>query len=447
MRTVVQFAILGLGIGAVYTLLAQGIIVVYRGSGILNFANGAIAMFGAYIFYDAFRSDLGLPTAVALVLAVIVDATLGLFIYWAIMRPLRRASPLARLVATLGILISLEGIATLVWGGQTQYVTSILPQRTWTIDGVDVLAGQLLLLGIAAFSSLALWAAYRYTRLGMATIGAAENPRAASAVGISPDLLASINWALGGALAAIAGVLVAPLIGLDPATMTLLVIAALAAAAVGGFASFPLTLTAGVLIGIIQSEMAFYVHTEGASDAVPFIIIMLVLLVRGQSLPLRSFLADRLPTIGTGRIRWWVAVPLTALVCCLVGYVFSVQWDTAIIVSVASAMVLMSVVVLTGYAGQLSLAPMAFAGLGALFAAQLVIHGTPFLLAILISVVATALLGLLFGIPALRTRCQSSGGHFGSWPHAEPGCICQQQPGWLGGWATGWSSDDLRYQH
>jgi sulfate-transporting ATPase len=341
----------------------------------------------------------------AFILTIIIDAALGVAIYWGIMRPLRGASPLARLIATLGVVIALEAAVVLIWGATTQFVKPLLYQHRWVIDGVSVLADRLILLAIGTVCAVVLWAGYRYTNLGLATVGASENPRAAAAVGYSPDMLATFNWALGGALSALAGMLVAPLIGLDPTTMTLLVIAALAAAAVGGFSSFPLTLAAGIVIGIIQSEMAEYVHTTGASDAVPFVIMVLVLTVRGRSLPLRSFLVDRLPTLGTGRIRWWAVIPLTVLACYLVDSVFPLPWNTAIVTSVTFAIVMLSLVVLSGYTGQVSLAPMAFAGLGALFAGQLVSrHWLPFELAMLVSVIGCAVVGLIFCIPALRTR-------------------------------------------
>ena len=114
MVTVLEFLVLGFGAGAVYTLLAQGIIVIYRGSGILNFSHGAMAMISAYMFVVVFRHGLGLPSAVAMVLAVIFGTLLSAAVYWGAMRPLRHASPLGRLIATLGVLLTIEGITNIV---------------------------------------------------------------------------------------------------------------------------------------------------------------------------------------------------------------------------------------------------------------------------------------------------------------------------------------------
>src|SRR6202011_96552 len=115
LKTALQFAALGFGAGAAYALLAQGVVLIYRGSGILNFAQGAIAMIGAYVFWDA-RDNHGWSTLPALALALVLSALLGLVISQGIMRPLRRASPLARIIATLGVLITLQAFAVFKWG-------------------------------------------------------------------------------------------------------------------------------------------------------------------------------------------------------------------------------------------------------------------------------------------------------------------------------------------
>jgi sulfate-transporting ATPase len=399
-----QFAILGLGGGAVYALLAQGIIVVYRGSGILNFAHGAMAMFGSYLFAVWLTDNVGLATLPAAVLSVALVAAIGVAIYWGVMRPLRRASPLARLIATLGVLITLQAIVVRLWGSRTRSISTFLPQDTWTVGDVSILEDRLILVAIAAAVTLVLWLGYRYTRFGLATTGAAENSRAAAASGYSPDWLATVNWALGGALAGVAGMLVAPLQGLNPTTLTFLVISALAVALIAGFTSFPITLFAGLAIGVVQSEMAFYVKTQGAASAVPLVAIILVLVVRGRALPLRSYLFERLPELSAGRVRARIVVPVTAgaVVALLLLPEF---WADATTTSITVAIVMLSVVVLTGYTGQLNLAPAAFGGIGAFFAAKLVASWNwPFAAAIVIGVLGSVVVGLVFAIPALRTR-------------------------------------------
>ncbi len=404
MREFLQFAVLGLGAGAVYALLAHGVIVVYRGSGIINFAHGAMAMFGAYLSTIWLHGSLGVPTLLAVPLASLGIAGIGVAVYWGAMRPLRGASSLTRLVASLGVLITLQAIVVAIWSATPRPVNSSLPSGLWTWFGVSVLSDRIYLLGIAVIVTAVLSLAYRRTRFGLATVGAAENGRAASALGYSPDLLATINWAVGGALAGAAGILCAPLQGLDPTTLTFIVIAALAAALVGRFTSFWITLAAAVTIGILQSVMTLYVSIQGASSAVPFVIITIVLVVSGRALPLRNYLFERLPQIGTGRVQARFVVPLIAVACAAI-LILPVYWSDAIISSLTVAVVMLSVVVLTGYAGQLNLAPMAFAGFGALLAARMIAsRGWPFEAAMALAVVGSMVVGVVFALPALRTR-------------------------------------------
>ena len=186
--------------------------------------------------------------------------------------------------------------------------------------------------------------------------------------------------------------------------MTNLVLAAMAAALVAGFRSFPIAFLAGVALGVGQAELVRFAHDPGISDSLPFGVIVAWMIVRGQALPLRDYFLQRLPAVGSGRVRPRVlaaALGSTALVITLV----PAQWQDAFVTTFAMGLVLLSVVVVTGYAGQLSLAQFALAGFGALVAGRLVAAaGWPFLLALPAGVVSTALLGTLFALPAVRTR-------------------------------------------
>ena len=275
---------LGLGLGGIYALAAQGIVLVYRGSGVLNFAHGAMAAVGAYAYVEAL--DRGFPTAFAVAAGVLASALVGALTHLLIMRPLRRASPLTRLVATLGLLTVIQA-ALIGWpfnyGDEQRFVTGFLPSGVFEpFSNVSVSVDRLWILGIAAVLSAVLWAVYKYTRFGLATRAAAENQEAAASLGRSPDLIATVNWAAGAALAGVAGILVVPIIGLSVNQVLLLLIPALAAALVGGFTSFPLTLLGGVLIGVMEAELtdtnAKWIpdlfKQPGWSKAVPFIIII-----------------------------------------------------------------------------------------------------------------------------------------------------------------------------
>ena len=399
MAQAIQFAILGLGAGAAYTLLAQGIVLIYRGSGIVNFAHGAIAMFAAFFCFLTLVEDWGWPVGLAIPTAVLFAALIGVVIQNGILRFMRGTVPLVRLVATLGVLIVLQGLAgQQLWDAEFHQIDQFLPTNNFTLHdgfgfdgelgGVVVQQDRLILVAIAIALTVALWAFTRFTKVGLAISASAENERAASALGWSPNSLATITWAIGGATAGLAGILLAPNAGLSLTVFTIVVtVNALAVALVGGFSSFPLTLAGGLALGIAESEVLTYsthisdfLHdtlgiengATGLQRALPFFVIVIVLVVRGKALPLRSHVLERLPDLGTGVVtRWFLAVSIGSLLL-LNGFTFDAEWSTAMFTSVIIGVFILSIVVLTGYAGQLSLAQYAIGGLGALFALSLI---------------------------------------------------------------------------
>ena len=432
MAQAVQFAILGLGAGASYTLLAQGIVLIYRGSGIVNFAHGAIAMFGAFFCFLTLVEKHGWPVEAAIPVAVLFAALLGFVIQNGILRFMRGAAPLVRLVATLGVLVVLQGLAgDKIWDNDFHQVDQFLPTHNYTLHGwfgfhgelgrVVVQEDRLILLGIAIVLTFVLWAFTRYTKIGLAISASAENERAVSALGWSPNLLATVTWAIGGATAGLAGILLAPNAGLSLTVFTIVVtVSALAVALIGGFSSFPLTLLGGIALGIAESEVLTYssnisdfLHNTlgiengatGLQRALPFLVIVVVLVVRGKALPLRSHVLERLPDLGSGVVtRWFLVVTVGALLL-LNNLAFDAEWSTAVYTSLIVGVFILSIVVLTGFAGQLSLAQYAIGGLGALVASRLVgQEHWPAELAFLAGVVFAVLIGAVFAIPALRTR-------------------------------------------
>jgi sulfate-transporting ATPase len=414
---VIQFALLGLGAGGVFAMLAQGIVLIYRGSGTVNFAHGAMAMLGAFVFWDLRFDKNGaerwsfLPAFLA---AVVVTAVLGALVHLVVMKPLGKRSPLVRVIASLALVMVVTAAAKLYWGNEAKHIPpkqSPLPVHKWLWGSIPAQSDRVLLLIIATAITLVLWFVFRFTRFGLAVVAAAEDERAASALGWSPDLLATVNWAAGGALAGVAGVLVAPLTGVDMDKGTLMVIAALAAALLAGFSNFWIALAGGIGIGVAQSLMTYFqakgvsfLDRPGLGDALPFVVIIVVLVVRGRALPLRSHVLEKLPKLGSGRMPWWI-VFLPAALALLSFTTFDLEWNTAFFTSYAMAITLLSVVVLTGFAGQISLAQFALAGLGALITGRVIAdHQLSFEVALVIGIGATMLIGLLFALPALRTR-------------------------------------------
>ena len=400
---IIQFAILGLGTGAVYAMLAQGLVLVYRGSGLLNFAQGAIAMFGAYASYQI-SVRMGAPLWAGLVGAVLLSAILGALIHIVVLRPMRNSSALARVIATLGILTILQSAIILVYSIYPKQVPSLLPTFPVSVFssqlkvGIDIL----IIFAVGLVLTVALTLVYGRTRFGKITTAVAESETVAASLGHSPDVIAVTNWAMGSALAGLAGVLIAPIIYLDPTGLVLLIIPAVSTALIGEFASFPVTFCVALVLGIANSEITRYVSAPGWASAAPFIAIVAVLVVRGRGLPLRSFVSERLPAVGNGRVNPVAAGLLyvggSALILSL-----GQTWASPLTATFATAIICLSVVVVTGYAGQLSLAQAVLAGVGALAAARLDSH-LPFAAAVLLAMIITAAAGSVLGLPALRTR-------------------------------------------
>ncbi|MCU1503136.1 MAG: transporter related protein [Ilumatobacteraceae bacterium] len=403
MAEIFRFALLGLGLGALYSLASQGLMVIYRGSGVLSFAHGAIGMVGAYVEWEV-RTKHGQSFPVALIAGVLASAALGALTHLLVMRQLRRASPLARIVATLGVLILLQAWAVIRYGARVTFVKVELPDNVVHPFGRTVSIDRFILAGIAVVLSVALWALYKYTKFGLATTAVAENQRAASTIGLSTDKIATLNWALGSGLAGFAAILVAPIVTLQVSTMTNLVLAAMAAALVASFRSFPIALAAGMALGIGQTELTRYNHTPGVSSSLPFAVIIVVMVLRGQALPIRGYFLQKLPAVGSGKIR---AIPMIVGIAIAVVFTLSVPiiWQSSMVTTFSIAVILLSVVVVTGYAGQLSLGQFALAGFGAWVAGRLVdAAGWDFLPALVVGALCTVPLGALFAIPAVRAR-------------------------------------------
>ena len=404
MNEFIRFALLGLGVGALYAFASQGLIVIYRGTGVLNFSLGATAIAGVFMQWEL-QNEHGWPFLASAVVGVAWSAFLGALTHWVVMRPLRRSSSLVRVIATLGVLITIQAAVVLRYGSNAVQVESWLPTDRVTLWGdVAITVDRLILLAIGSASALGLWMLYRSSQFGLATEAVSESERSASAIGLSPNRIALLNWALGSGIAAVAGILVVPIITLQVTAMTALILAALAAALVGDFRSFPIATAAGFAIGIGQALVGRYADQEGLGASLPFLVIIVVLVVRGRSLPLRDHFLQQLPMVGTGRINWaWTLFGCGAVVFVMVTK--EAKWIDAITVSLGVSIVLLSIIVLTGYAGQLSLAQYSIAGFGAYVAGRLVaVYEIPFLLALVAGVAATIPLGLIFGLPAVRTR-------------------------------------------
>jgi len=433
MSSYLLFLLLGLGAGAVYAILGLGLVLEYRSSGVINFAQGATAMFIAYTYIELRKTGrlmlpvVGLPyrlrifsggiaTVPALLIALVYAAGLGLLIFLLVFRPLRNSPPLARLVASVGLMIVVQAMVVINLGDSAfnisgQTAGSILPSDPIVVLGTRVPRDRFYLAALTIVIGVALWAVFRYTTFGLATRGAAESEKGAAVCGYSSTRLGAINWMVATALAGFAGILITPISGLNPTSFTLFIVPALGAALLGRMTSFSATLVAGLAIGMLQSLMTKLVlefdwlPRSGLQEGLPFIAIIVALVVFGRSIPWRGTLIDRaMPVAGRPK-----RVVLSAALCLAAGTVALFTLGSTLRLGLIQSLIVivlgLSLVVVTGFAGQISLAQMAFAGFGGfmygILSAEL---SVPFLSALVLAGLATAPLALVVGLPALRTR-------------------------------------------
>ncbi len=430
-----RFLLLGLGSGAVVAVLGLGLVLTQRASGVLNLAHAAMGMFGAATFFQMRETgELVLPVpglpdrvrvaaegmrptfATALVVTLVLSAIVGALVDVAVFARLRRAPALARVVASLGLMLFLLAMAQARFeqGAAVLSIDSVLPTATVDVLGVAVPRDRLLLAGLAVAAAVALAAVYRFTRFGVATRAAADSETGALLTGLWPDALSAANWALASMLATLATILIAPVTGLAPTTAALLIVPALAAALLGRLGSFGLTVAAGLAIGMVQS-VTLHVTTShtwipgwvpdgGLQQSLPFVVILLCVAVAGDRLPTRGERVERgLPPSPLPRhpVAWTLGLGGLALVGLLT---LGSAERLGLIVSMTAALLALSVVVLTGYVGQISLAPLAFAGVAGFTMARLSSAGWPPLLALVAGVGASLAVGVVTGLPAVRVR-------------------------------------------
>lgn len=402
-----QTLVLSVGPGAMLALLSLGIVLIYRATGTLNFAQGAMASLGAYAYYDLHVSR-GLSDWIALVLAVVISAGVGALVEIVVMRHLAGATPLARLIASLGVLIIIQSGLLLVYGSDYKAVPRMLPSESVDFFGVAVGLDRVYLFVIALVLVTVLMAVYRYSRFGRITAAVASNRVAATTLGISPGLVSVGNWALGGALGGLAGAMIAPYSGLSITVIGLLVVPALAAAVVGLLRSFVFTLVGAIVITVLQSAITEKTTMHGAASIVPFVVIVAVLLIRGSAISSRGSTQAKLPAVSAANIRWPILVGAMAVVLVLVWFVLPYNWNAGLLSSILVAIVLLSMVVLVGYTGQISLVQFGLAGMGAFVAAKLSGgQGVPFEPCLLAAVVTGGAISFLLALPALRMRGES----------------------------------------
>jgi branched-chain amino acid transport system permease protein len=418
-QQILLFALFGLGSGALIAGIALGIVLFYRGSGVINLATGAIAMFAGYTFWSLRTGIFGadVPTAPALAITFAVIIAFGIAMELLAFRPLQAASPLAKLAASLGILLTLQAAMLLSFGTASKPQPPVLPSNRVDLLGGTVPLDRFLLAAIVIVAAIVLAALYRWSRFGLATRAASENEVSAMLAGLSTSWLSLANTLLACLVAGGMGVLAASITALDWQTLPLQIVPALAAALFARFTSFGIACAVGLALGMAQSLLLYYLAPQswyptdhgialpGVWQLFVFVMIVIAMFVRGASLPGRGELVEkRLPIVP--RPEHLTRSTVIGSVACAVALIV-LPWDfrQALIVSLLGALICLSYVVITGFVGQISVVQLALAGVAGFTVSHMAVDfGIGFPLAPLIAVAVSTVLGLLVAVSALRVR-------------------------------------------
>ena len=282
---ILQYLINGISIGAVYAIIALGYTMVYGIAKMLNFAHGDVIMVGAYMSFCV-TNYLGLPAVLSIVVAMAVCTVLGIVIEKLAYKPLRGTSSLAVLITAIGVSYFLQNAAQLIWGSAPKNFTSIVTFEPFSFaNGALVITGEVIvtiLVSVVIMVGLTLFTGK--TRMGKAMRAVSEDRDAAQLMGINVNQTISMTFAIGSALAAIAGVLLCSTVPtLMPTTGSMPGIRAFTAAVIGGIGSSPGAMLGGIVLGLIEIFSKKYISTE-FSDAIVFAVLILILLVKPAGL-------------------------------------------------------------------------------------------------------------------------------------------------------------------
>jgi len=446
----------GLVTGAIYSIMASGLVLTYTTSGIFNFAHGAVAFATAYLYYQL-NTGLGVPIAPALILCAFIFApALGLLLDRILLRRLAKAPVYARIVGTIGLLVALPNLVqwlvvslgndvlSLGFKGNdavTQGVpvagVAFTPHHNYRIGGVVLNSDQIAVFIVAALAAVLLWFVIRRTRVGLEMRAVVDREGLAALRGVNSARTSAVAWILTMVLAGLGGILIAPLFQLQDFVFTLVVLGSLAAVVFGGLRSIPLAFAGGLLLGVVQNLVAgysdrflpdFLANLSGLKSSVPFLLVIVLLLWRARERGRRAgSIADDVPRPDhrVGLPAWRRRLPWAAWTLVLIA--FSLQWfspswaqadtydQTVIAQSLAMAVIFLSFVVLTGMTGQVSLMQASFVTAGGFAAGWALTHDwgwniplvfshgqINFLWAIVIGGLAAAALGAVLALPLTR---------------------------------------------
>lgn len=408
MSSFLTYTVIGIVVGCLYALTATGLVVTYTTSGVFNFAHGAIGMIAAFSYWQL-TVGWGVPPVLALLVVLLVGAPLfGAVIERVLMRRLEGAALEVQLVVTVGLLAFLIGVANLAWNPThaTRTLQPFFLGHKFKLLLVYVNYHEVIVVAVAAAVAVGLRLFFSRSRTGVAMRAVVDNSDLAAMAGARPYRIAQLSWALGAGLAALAGVLLAPLQYLDINLLTLLIINAIAAAVFGKFRSLPLTVAGSLLLGLLVTYAVGYLPGGGflskIQTAIPMAVLFIALIVMRQDrLRNARLVVLQIPRVPNLRQSLIGAGLFVAAAVAVSGALSGVNLTTASR-GLVFGLVMLSLVLLTGYGGQVSLCQLTFVGLGAYAMGHLGHHGS--LLGVLLAGLFAAAFGAVMSLPTLRLR-------------------------------------------
>jgi branched-subunit amino acid ABC-type transport system permease component len=415
MERLLRTILLGLANGSVYALAATGVVLIYKTTRILNLGYGALALFTTFIYWQ-FTVVWGWPLVVSALLVILLIApAIGFFLDAQLFRRIEGQPIVIGVIATVGLTVLLQGIVFAIWESDTQTVPSLFPTSSVNIIGGATLGlDQLLILTVAVGSAVALALMLRFSRLGIAFRAVVDNRAVAGLMAVNTNLVSGAAWALGTSFAALTGILLAPRLFLDPITLPFFIISFLLGAAIVGYLqSLPLAFAGGLLIGVTQSLLVEYGSFRGVvgniSNAAPFVIVTIWLLLAPKRIRLAatsgSFIVRtrELTEHASASVRTGIGLAFFGILALVPLITDSISWSRSLTIGLIHAIVFISLVILTGYSGQISLGHSAFMGVAAFTAAHIATDARwPAWLALLMGTLAAVPAGALIGVIAVR---------------------------------------------
>ena len=407
MAEFLPFIVIGLSVGSIYGLAATGLVLTYKTSGIFNFAYGALASVSVFIFYEL-HDVQGWPWPLVGGLCVFVVGPVLGYLLELLSRQLAAADRTLQIGAMVGLIVWIVSITSLMFSHTSGIFPSFLPTTTVRMLDVNVEWEQIIVFIVGLAAAGALYGFLRFTRRGVALRAVVDDPDLLSVTGTSSVGVRRLAWMIGSSFAALSGLLIAPNLQLSALALTLLVVQAFSAAAIGYFTNLPLTFLGGLLTGIAGAVATKYVVNVpwliGFPSSLPFVVLFIVLLVtpRGK-LVVRSFVvARRIPPSWHApvRARLLSGLVFLALLCAvpwLVGTNLA-SYTTALI----TVILILSLGLLLRTSRQVSLCQYGFAAIGAAAMAHFTGAGIPWLIALLLAALVAVPVGAFIAIPAIR---------------------------------------------